>query len=163
MIQGTKSQEWNVYVPIHDLGDRNNMRRLHFMNYIMYINKKNISADTQLAVSEYIKRLSPYCKVKISCSKKISENMIKGYNISLDSQNDNKKTISSEDFADQINQMSVHGMSNINYFIGYGEYIKYDEFFSVSPLDITDEILLTAFVEQLYRAYTINNGITYHK
>ena len=133
------------------------------MNHFIYINKKNISDNTKLAVTEYIKRLSPYCNVKIMNTKKLSDNMLKGYNIFIGPQNDDIKTISSEDFAKKINQMSIHGISNINYFIGYGENIKYDEYFSVSPLDITDEILMTAFIEQLYRAYTINNGITYHK
>lgn len=131
------------------------------MNYNIYINKKKISWETTLAVSEYIKRLSAFCNVKINTGAAL--NNLKGYSLFLTSDTEEISTITSEEFADKINIMSVHGISNVNILIGYPHEKGCDELFSISSLQLSDEILLIAFTEQLYRAYTINNNITYHK
>lgn len=43
------------------------------MNYELFVNQKKISAGTKDAVTEYIKRLSPFCKVTVIPCKKNSE------------------------------------------------------------------------------------------
>lgn len=65
--------------------------------------------------------------------------------------------------AEKINQMAVSGISNVRFYIGFSGSDEFDEIFSVTGMSLSDEILLIAFTEQLYRAYTIQNHITYHK
>ena len=72
----------------------------------------------------------------------------------------------SEAFARMISDYALGGYSKISYFIGFSPDdlpILSDQIFSVSSMTLSNEICLIAFTEQLYRAYTINNNITYHK
>ena len=115
------------------------------------------------AANEYIKRLAPFCHVTVSFCKKppvINKNK---YNVLLLPDDTGTRTISSEAFAEKINQMAVSGISNVRFYIGFSGSDEFDEIFSVTGMSLSDEILLIAFTEQLYRAYTIQNHITYHK
>ncbi len=133
------------------------------MNYDLFINQKKISVDTKAAVAEYIKRLSPFCKVKVIPCKKQPELITNVYNIQILPDKPGSHTISSAQFAGRINQMNINGLSHICYYIGFPASGAYNEHFFISTMSMSDEITLIAFTEQLYRAYTINNHITYHK
>lgn len=134
------------------------------MNYTIYVKEKNLTSDTKAAVAEYIKRLSPFCKVTICCAcKKKAAYADSDINIQIIA---DTSTISSEDFAKIVSDQALANCSRINYFIGFSDddpAIQFDQTFSISSFSLTNEICLIAFTEQLYRAYTINNHITYHK
>lgn len=133
------------------------------MNYEIYINQKKPNPDMRSAANEYIKRLAPFCHVTVSFCKKppvINKNK---YNVLLLPDDTGTRTISSEAFAEKINQMAVSSISNVRFYIGFSDSDEFDEIFSVTGMSLSDEILLIAFTEQLYRAYTIQNHITYHK
>ena len=53
------------------------------MNYELFVNQKKISAGTKDAVTEYIKRLSPFCKVTVIPCKKTPKPVQDAYNIQL--------------------------------------------------------------------------------
>lgn len=133
------------------------------MNYDLFINQKKISSNAKDAVAEYIKRLSPFCKVTVIPCKKEPNLRANTHNIQILSDDTGSHTISSEQFAAEINQMSINGYSHIGYYIGFPPSDSYDAHFFISSMSMSDEVTLIAFTEQLYRAYTINNHITYHK
>ena len=133
------------------------------------------------ASSEYVKRLSRFCDLKITELKEYTNlnnieqikeqegedilKSIKGYFILLDVKG---TLISSEDLADKFNAISnIH--SEITFVIGgsYGvsEKVKQkaNEKISVSKMTFPHRLFRIMILEQIYRAFTINNNIAYHK
>ena len=137
------------------------------MNYTIYIKEKNLATNIKAAVHEYIKRLSPFCKATVCCAgKKKVAFASSDINILITPDQTGKHTISSEAFARMISDYALGGYSKISYFIGFSPddlpVLSVQTFFDYS-MTLSNEICLIAFTEQLYRAYTINNNITYHK
>ena len=137
------------------------------------------------AIEEYAKRLSRFCKfeivevqeelidanlknlymVKEKEGKRILDK-VQGYIIALAIDGNN---ISSEDHAKKINELSVRGVSSITYIIGgsYGlsnEVLnKADYKLSFGKLTYPHQLMRVVLSEQIYRAYTILEGSSYHK
>ena len=138
------------------------------------------------ACNEYIKRLSKYHNVNIieleeeklvknanqaDIAKVIVkeglklEKYMKGYNIVLDITG---KSLDSVSFAKQIEKISQSSFV-INFIIG-GSYglsddvrKKADLRLSFSAFTYPHQLMRVILLEQIYRATTINNNITYHK
>lgn len=137
------------------------------------------------AINEYSKRISRFADLKIvelkenvsksnnpadilSALKKDSEEMkkhIKGYPICLDI---NGKMLTSEDFSKKISKLSLE-TSEITFIIGASNGICEEikklckEKISFSPMTFPHQLMRVIFLEQLYRAFTILNNISYHK
>ena len=140
------------------------------------------------AVSEYTKRLSAFCKVQINelTPVNLSENpsdaeienallkeaslikskMQNGYTIAMCIEG---KQISSEELASKISDIGVMGKSAINIIIGssFGlhDSIKRESDFklSFSKMTFPHQLARVMLLEQIYRAYMINNNKRYHK
>lgn len=140
-------------------------------------------------VDEYIKRLSGYCKVEVielkdeSVSQKPSDKEIQKvidteskrvldqlkdneYLIALDL---NKKEMDSVEFASFIKTQLESNGSNISFVIG-GSYGLSDELkkranysISISKFTFPHQLARVILLEQIYRAFKINNNETYHK
>lgn len=160
------------------------------MDINIYVNQKKINPMCRSAINEYVKRLSPYCNMKIVCASGHIKytaghssayfavipatdnpayygygNYYKGY-LDYESSIDNtvSHTISSEKFASQINSITSSGISKLNYYIGFTQdEIEMMETFSVCTISPSNEMTAILLSEQIYRAYTILNNITYHK
>lgn len=143
----------------------------------------------KLGIDEFKKRLSKYCKLEIIEleDEKSPENlsdkemlMIKekeGKKI-LSKIKDNSyvialaidgKNLSSEELAETINKLGVRGISNITFVIG-GSLGLSDEVLSradyklsFSKMTFPHQLMRLILLEQVYRAYRINNGEPYHK
>ena len=143
----------------------------------------------KLGIDEFKKRLSKYCKLEIIelDDEKAPENlsdkemlMIKekeGKKI-LSKIKDNSyvialaidgKNLSSEELAETINKLGVRGISNITFVIG-GSLGLSDEVLSradyklsFSKMTFPHQLMRLILLEQVYRAYRINNGEPYHK
>ena len=143
----------------------------------------------KLGIDEFKKRLSKYCKLEIIelDDEKAPENlsdkemlMIKekeGKKI-LSKIKDNSyvialaidgKNLSSEELADMINNLGVRGNSHIVFIIG-GSLGLSDEILSranyklsFSKMTFPHQLMRLILLEQVYRAYRINNGEPYHK
>ena len=143
----------------------------------------------KLGIDEFKKRLSKYCKLEIIEleDEKAPENlsdkemlMIKekeGKKI-LSKIKDNSyvialaidgKNLSSEELAETINKLGVRGISNITFVIG-GSLGLSDEVLSradyklsFSKMTFPHQLMRLILLEQVYRAYRINNGGPYHK
>ena len=137
------------------------------------------------AIKEYEKRLSRFCKFEII---EVNEELIdanlknldvvkdkegerilqkvQGYVIALDIQGEN---IPSEAHAQKINDLATHGTSTITYIIGgsYGLSKKVldraDYKLSFGKLTYPHQLMRVVLIEQIYRAYTILEGSSYHK
>lgn len=141
------------------------------------------------AIDEYSKRLSRYCKLEIiqvedektpDGASEIQEKQIKdkeadkllkhiksdAYLITLEVCG---KRLSSEKFADKINQLGISGDSHIQFVIGgslgLSDKILSRSDFALSFSDMTfpHQLMRVILLEQIYRAYRINSNEPYHK
>lgn len=137
------------------------------------------------AIDEYSKRISRFANLKIV---EIKENVsksnnqqdiiaalkkdateikkyLKGHIVCLDIDG---KQQSSEAFAKNIEKISLQN-SEITYVIGASNGIDDEiknlanERMSFSPMTFPHQLMRVIFLEQLYRAFTILNNISYHK
>ena len=139
----------------------------------------------KLGIDEFKKRLSKYCKLEIIEleDEKAPENLSdkemliikekEGKKI-LSKIKDNSyvidgKNLSSEELAETINKLGVRGISNITFVIG-GSLGLSDEVLSradyklsFSKMTFPHQLMRLILLEQVYRAYRINNGEPYHK
>ena len=143
----------------------------------------------KLGIDEFKKRLSKYCKLEIIEleDEKAPENLSdkemliikekEGKKI-LSKIKDNSyvialaidgKNLSSEELAQTINKLGVRGVSNITFVIG-GSLGLSDEVLSradyklsFSKMTFPHQLMRLILLEQVYRAYRINNGEPYHK
>ncbi len=133
------------------------------MLYRIFINQNKLDTNILQAINEYTKRLSPYCNIELLTSKDINKlidsDTQSSYKIVINKSSD---TISSEDFASKITNLTNHGNSTIDFYIGV-EPNRYDDILTISKTNISIPTLTNILYEQLYRAYMINIGKTYHK
>lgn len=143
----------------------------------------------KLGIDEFSKRLSKYCKLEVIelDDEKAPENlsdkemlMIKdkeGKKI-LSKIKDNAhvialaidgKNLSSEELADTIGNLGVRGTSHIVFVIGgslglSNEVLRRANYkLSFSKMTFPHQLMRLILLEQIYRAYRINNGEPYHK
>ncbi len=141
------------------------------------------------AINEYTKRLSKFCKlteeiiaderaddsfsvaeieqVKIREGNKISNCIPKNsYVFVMDIKG---KQLSSEELADKINTLGIDGKSDITFIIGGSNGLsddvlkKADYKLSFSKMTFPHQLFKIVLLEQIYRAFKINAGETYHK
>ncbi|CCC57749.1 23S rRNA (pseudouridine(1915)-N(3))-methyltransferase RlmH [Caloramator australicus] len=140
-------------------------------------------------ISEYLKRLSKYAKVEIievpdekapenlsereeeNVKDKEGQNILKHikdnmYVIALDI---NGKNLSSEEFAQFLNQRAIEGSSSIAFIIGGSIGLSKDVLnradfkLSFSKMTFPHQLMRLILLEQIYRAYRIISGEPYHK
>ena len=136
------------------------------MEIIIHIEKKKLDIDYEQAMAEYTKRLLPFCRLKLITYKDFSK---------LSTQPDSvvfmivpgKDTLSSEGLAARLNKLSLSGHSRLEFIISsQTESIAYGDSadtLSLSGFTMSCDLTAVVLSEQLYRAYTILNHITYHK
>lgn len=138
------------------------------MEITIHLLSKKIDSDYKKALDEYIKRCTFFSKINIKTYKKESVPAIQSssrvFIVTV-----NKDTISSTELATIINDTCVSGYSKIEFIIPDGldiskleinEHISELGFLS---LNLENELKAVALTEQIYRAFTILNNITYHK
>ena len=143
----------------------------------------------KLGIDEFKKRLSKYCKLEIIEleDEKAPENLSDKEMLIIKAKEGKKilskikdnsyvialaidgKNLSSEELAQTINKLGVRGVSNITFVIG-GSLGLSDEVLSradyklsFSKMTFPHQLMRLILLEQVYRAYRINNGEPYHK
>ncbi len=136
-------------------------------------------------IDEFIKRLTPYAAVEIvelspveirndQVGKALDEEGEKilshikedSYVITLEIQG---KELSSEDFAHKINEITISGKSELVFIIGSSCGIspivskRADFKLSLSKMTFLHQFARLLLIEQIYRAFKILKGETYHK
>ncbi len=133
----------------------------------------------QDAAAEYIKRLSRFCKLSVTElpesrsdskeeeSRDILARVPKGsYVIALDV---GGKALSSENFAKKISDLALEGRSDICFVIGgsngFDDSVRKAADFrlSFSAFTFPHQLMRVILLEQIYRAFKINNNEKYHK
>ena len=138
------------------------------------------------AIKEYEKRLSPFCSfsvVEVTAEQIIDESLCEKYKdleaeriiqnikqgsfvITLEILG---KTFSSEDFALKIKDIANTGVNDIVFIIGgaNGLHQKVSNLsnlkLSFSKMTFTHQMIRLLLVEQIYRAFKINNNEKYHR
>lgn len=125
------------------------------------------------AVAEYTKRLSRFCRLTVteiaeSTPEKEKDAILKackGYVIALCIEG---QTVSSEELARKMENVAL-SYPTVTFVIGSSEGLD-DEVknranwkLSFSPMTFPHQLMRVILLEQIYRAFTINNHITYHK
>ena len=127
-------------------------------------------------ISDYLKRISKYHKIEIieikdnpnyqkEVTNLLSKIDDKDYNIALDLKGNN---YTSEKFAKKIDELFIYN-STITFIIGGSNGLndeireKCDEIISFSNLTFPHGLFRGILLEQIYRAFKINNNETYHK
>ena len=142
-----------------------------------------------LAISEYTKRLSRYCKLEIievgdektpDQASEAQENQIKklegerilknikdgAYFIALAIEGN---MLTSVELADKIEQLGVNGSSHLVFVIGGSlglsneVLLRADYKLSFSKMTFPHQMMRVILLEQIYRAYRINTNQPYHK
>ena len=137
-------------------------------------------------INEFMKRLTPYCPIEIierspieikdeNLTAKIledeGENILShikpdSYVITLEIQG---KQLSSEDFASKINEINMSGVKDLVFVIGSSCGLspkvseRADFKLSISKMTFLHQFARLLLVEQIYRAFKILKGETYHK
>lgn len=137
-------------------------------------------------INEFLKRLTPYASVEIVDLSPIEirdENLIQkaleqeGEKILANIKNDSfvitmeilGKQLSSEDFAQKINEISMSGISELVFVIGSSCGLspivsnRANFKLSFSKMTFLHQFARLLLVEQIYRAFKILKGETYHK
>ena len=134
------------------------------------------------AVEEYMKRLSRFCSLNIvevqeeasekSVSKKIEKesnkliNALKGVVFLLDRQG---QMISSEGLAESLDKVTSQGASEVSFVIGGSNGVsealkeKSKHIISFGKVTYPHQLFRVVLLEQIYRAFTINSNLPYHK
>ena len=141
------------------------------------------------AISEYSKRLSRYCKLEIievadektpdnasqivedGIRDKEGERILKyvkedAFVVTLEIKG---KLLTSEELADKIETLGIQGTSHIIFIIGGSiglgnEVLKRSNYaLSFSKMTFPHQLIRVFLLEQIYRAFKISNGETYHK
>lgn len=145
------------------------------MHYHIYCKEKAIEENHREAIAEFEKRLSAYCETDIEVRTSLSfAREVSGLNHHFIYVNNGPSTYSSEEFADFVKELQLSGKSKVHIIIGYTEEELYEALNMVTDYEMPKYISLTRcslslktqtllFYEQLYRAYTILQGKTYHK
>lgn len=133
------------------------------MEILLHVKGKKLEKDDKAAIDEYVKRMSPFCKVKVVFHKELKGFLPKNGSFVVNV-NKGGKAVSSTELAETINDICVNGYSRIEFVLS-NEYLYEgaDRDMAISYLDMSDGICVVALSEQLYRAFTILNNITYHK
>ena len=129
---------------------------------IIILNKKPEKYYIQ-AIEEYIKRLSRYANAGYTFIKKETdfEKYLKKQSFVFAVKSGNSTT-SSTDFAAVIQDLSLHGTSDICFVIGFEPKNCHDTLYFTCQ-ELSPSLTGVALSEQIYRAYRILNNEPYHK
>ncbi|MCT4596655.1 MAG: 23S rRNA (pseudouridine(1915)-N(3))-methyltransferase RlmH [Vallitalea sp.] len=143
----------------------------------------------KMAIDEYSKRLSKYCKLEIIevMDEKAPEKMSVSQEIIVKDKEGDKilkyvkessyvitleiegKNLTSEQLASKINQLGIEGKSHITFIIGGSiglseKVMKRSNYqLSFSKMTFPHQLMRVILLEQIYRSFRINNGEPYHK
>ena len=135
------------------------------MKITIYSNLKKCPSDYKAALNEYIKRISAFAELKVIYRNKstvVLKRKKDSFNIFVSCDTNSPSSVQ---FADMINNITLSGYSSINFIMSpdLAEKSENDYTISLSSFKLSDELSDIVMTEQIYRAFCINNNITYHK
>lgn len=137
------------------------------MNIKIFLKLKKSEKYYEKARKEYEKRLKRYCKISVREFKN-SDRLIK----ELEGEKyvvfvgETGRQLSSEKLAEKISGAEVSGISSAAVVVGVPvpeDFAREHGRMAVSRMSLSEDLLGVVVLEQIYRAYKIINGETYHK
>lgn len=155
------------------------------MQIVLYVIGKTNLTGVQPLIDEYTKRLTRFCKYEMQVlpDVKNSASLTKEILVQKEGEmfamhlksndflvllDENGKEHSSTHFADKIQEWMNKIPGRLVFVIGgafgFSEelYSKCDYKLSLSKMTFNHQMVRAIFCEQIYRAFTINNGLPYH-
>lgn len=127
---------------------------------ITIVSKRNKPPSfCKAAIAEYRKRLSRYAS--LSFTEELSPNLKNKKDCLILQLRTGKKTLSSEAFSQKMAQYNREGISHL-IFLTDEEQEEACELY-LSSFDISPELRTILLLEQIYRAFRIQNNEPYHK
>lgn len=148
------------------------------MDIFIHMDIRKLDVDYEAALDEYIKRCSPFCKVNIKMYKSFLKMDLRKNSVKVIVVSGINNMLTSEGLADMIQDYNLHGHSCIEFIVpsnGDAESIGINDFINssinimkfetlnLSSFSLGGQLTSVVLTEQIYRAYTILNNITYHK
>ena len=131
---------------------------------------KNKEAWLHDALSEYEKRLKPFCTFEwILAKNDVQLEEFSKREEKFTALDPLGKSMTSEKFANWFAQAAIDYHARLSFVIGGAEgltlFLKKNASFiwSLSPLTFTHQLTRLILLEQIYRAHEINRGSSYHK
>ena len=141
------------------------------------------------AIDEYSKRLSRYCKLEIIelADEKTPDNASEQVNLNIKAKEGDRiltaikddayvialaiegKMLDSVELSEKVDKLGISGKSNITFVIGGSlglsdEVLKRADYkLSFSKMTFPHQLMRLILLEQVYRAFRINNNEPYHK
>lgn len=154
------------------------------MNIRLIMLGKNKGRYIESGISDFVKKLRPFCQLELIYLK--DERVHKDVNKILEKEADrvlkliqpgeflivldeNGKSFSSESLSKYFSRLKDKGISNVYLVIGssHGLALRIKEsadlLLSLSGLTMNHQIVRLVLLEQIYRIFTIQRGIPYHK
>lgn len=141
------------------------------MEIILHIESKKLDKCYDAAINEYFKRISSFANIKKKLYKDISKLQLQKSSYVILTEYGTGSG-SSEALAERITRLNLSGYSCIEFIIAKdltiikdtlkNQSIDYD-CLTLSSMTLKSDIASVCLTEQIYRAYTINNNISYHK
>lgn len=135
------------------------------MNITMYSKNKKSLSFFKDAQNEYLKRLSRFSKVK---SKSLSQLKFNEKEMFILVDLDNTE-LTSPDFSNYLSKWMSEGFSSFNFVLSSEESLKNQVdkqnvfTLSLSSVNLDEDMQITMLLEQIYRAFKISSGESYHK
>ncbi len=136
------------------------------MEIILHTTIKKYDTHYKKALDEYIKRTLPFCRVNLKTYKNLHNISFKNNSFIINVCPGNS-TISSPELSKLIQDINLKGISCIEFVLSNQqqlmESIASQHSLNISSFNMSEELTTVVLAEQIYRAYTILNNITYHK
>ena len=154
------------------------------MNIRLLLLGKNKDSYIEAGISDWVKKLKAFCSVEITYIKdervhndigkvldKEAERIINNINpndfvVVLD---EHGKSFSSEKLSAKFEDLQIRGENSFTFIIGSAHGLSLqvkesaDLLLSLGPLTMNHQIVRLVLLEQIYRIFTIQRGLPYHK
>ncbi|MBQ9277411.1 MAG: 23S rRNA (pseudouridine(1915)-N(3))-methyltransferase RlmH [Lachnospiraceae bacterium] len=131
------------------------------MEIILHIDEKKLDKNYESALNEYFKRTLSFANIKKKLYNDIAKLSLqkKSYVFFINYGSD---SCTSKELAKKISDISISGYSCIEFIISDNP-LPDCKPFTLSSMRLGNDIAAVCIAEQIYRAYTIINNISYHK
>lgn len=130
----------------------------------IYHRCKKIGKPYLELIEEYKKRLSKDAKVELVPMERIKEKDPKAYRIAI---RRGAPLLSSEELAAELQSLALQSKSRLGFYIepveGSAEREEADFAFALLTNRASEEMIISVLIEQIYRAFSIQKGRSYHK